>query len=468
MSDILEEFDKYISSNKEILSVLPVNTKKNRAIYLEKVLESLEAAEKIKQVIWKVIEERYKRLTSIEPSPKIKELTESIKNIKDVDLFNELNTPYENLGFDRINHNLSCFYEANLDLLNENIKLFVTKFKTLGIELSEDDFTYSIYANQYMRVFLEEYDAEKPNIVRLKKKFEEIYWKCPDVVTHIELNFRHLYNINSKKIEKDLKEANDRFLSTVNLDKIGLVKRHFDLNEELIKVRNLDAKAILDRFINGKWKIKDFNDKEMHVLYDRLYAKDYYAATPKEQAEINTNFDKLLKTLQEYNMYMRYKYIIDNLKEKKKNIDSFKGVYESKLKELHKKEQSLLKENELNQKLIKRTSHPLFKFFKKKMEKKIYDFPVASNLKIKEIKNLYSEIDEQLVNKRIAEFVDDTCSIKYMFKIAVSFYTYTYELIKKHYEEDTDVDVEKELQDLVEFIRDEPYKVMLNNIKSIE
>ena len=44
MNDILEEFENYISSNKEVLSILPVNTKKNRSKYLEKVDEFLDKA----------------------------------------------------------------------------------------------------------------------------------------------------------------------------------------------------------------------------------------------------------------------------------------------------------------------------------------------------------------------------------------------------------------------------------------
>ena len=35
MSDILVEFDKYISTNKDVLSVLPINTKKNRKKYIQ-------------------------------------------------------------------------------------------------------------------------------------------------------------------------------------------------------------------------------------------------------------------------------------------------------------------------------------------------------------------------------------------------------------------------------------------------
>ena len=54
-----------------------------------------------------------------------------------------------------------------------------------------------------------------------------------------------------------------------------------------------------------------------------------------------------------------------------------------------------------------------------------------------------------------------------MFKIATSYYTYAYNLVKEHYKDDEMFDVESELKELIEFI-DQPYKVMVNNIKLVE
>ncbi len=464
--DILEEFEKYVLSNKEVLSVLPVNNKKNRSKYIEKVQELEEKAEQIKKVIWEEICSRYERLTSIEENPKIAELTDSIEDIKDIELFNELNTPFEKLEFDKITHSLSCFFEGDLNLVNQNIKLFIEKFKDYGIELTSEDFHYSQPTNEYMRAFFNEFENGDITSETLKKTFETVYWKCPDIVTHIELNMRYLYYINSKKFEKELKERNDIILANKGLDKNGLVKRFFELNKELIKIKRIDGKAVMQKFTSGEWKIKDFNNKEMTVLYDRLSSKNYYEANEKQQEEMDNNFGKLLNTLVEYNVYVRYKYIIDDLKNKYKNKDSFKNLYENTNKELRKKEQELIKENRKNKRLIRLSKNPLFVFLKKKMERKIYEFPVISNNKIKEIKKLYEQLDEQLVNTRIAEFVDDNCTIKYMFKIAISFYTYAYKLVKNHYEDD-DIDIADELQELVDFIN-QPYKVMLNNIKLAE
>lgn len=467
MNDILEEFENYISSNKEILSVLPTNTKKNRSKYVEKVDELLDKAKQIDNVIWNEITNRYNRILDISSNPQISELTKSIEELENVELFNELNTPFEKLEIDKITHTLGCFFEADLGLVNENIKAFIDKFKDFGINLTADDFSYSSSANEYMRVFFEETANGNLNSNRLKKTFETLYWKCPDIVTHIELNIRYLYYINSKKIEKDLSDRNEKTLMSMNTDKNGLVRQFFELNKELIRLKRRDATNILNKFVNEEWRIKDFNDKEMSVLYDRMYTKNYYTASEEEKDEIDNNFGKLLNTLQEYNAYVRYKYIIDDLREKYKIKDTFKGSYEAKNKELRKKEQELLKESEKTKKLAKRSKNPLLIFFKKKMERKLYESPVAINSKIKELNQLYLELDEAAVNEKIAEYVDDNCTIKYMFKIATSYYTYAYNLVKKHYEDDAEVDVAEELQALIDFIN-QPYKVMLNNIKLAE
>ena len=107
MNDILEEFENYISSNKEVLSILPVNTKKNRSKYLEKVDEFLDKASQIDKIIWNEIKTRYERILNTEQNPKISELTKEIEELGNVELFNELNTPFEKLEIDKI-HCIVC------------------------------------------------------------------------------------------------------------------------------------------------------------------------------------------------------------------------------------------------------------------------------------------------------------------------------------------------------------------------
>ena len=161
MIDILDELEKYISNNKEVLSVMPVNTKKNKSKYVETVEELEAKALKIKDIIWGEINKRYNRIISVGENPKVDELEKQISEIGNIEMFNELNTPYEKLGFNKINHSLGSFFEGDLNLVNENIKTFLDTFKEYGIILTEEDFNYSSYINEYMKTFLVEYNSEK-------------------------------------------------------------------------------------------------------------------------------------------------------------------------------------------------------------------------------------------------------------------------------------------------------------------
>ena len=467
MNSILEEMDKFISSNKEVLSVLPINTKKNRDSYTKKVEEFEDTALKIKKVIWNEIEDRYNKYLRVSEDPQIEELSKEIENIENVELFNELNTPFEKLEIDKICHSLSCYFEGDLKLLNNNINLFLARFENFGISFSANDFNYSQFVSEYMKAFFEEKNKGMLDGENIKKIFEQIYWKCPNIVTHIELNMRYLYYINSKKIEKELNSRNSKTLSYMQLDKNGLVRKFFELNKDLIKMKRKDAKVIWDKFYTEEWRAKEYTEKEMSVLYDKLSTKKYFECPKEEREEINKNFGKLLNTLEEYRVYVRFKYIIDDLTAKYKIKDSFKGVYQTKSKELRKKEQTLLKESKKHKTILRRIKSPWFILFKKKMERKIYEFPVTSNTQIKELKTLYDDLDAEEVNLRIVDFVDDNCTIKYMFKIVTSFYIYAYNLVKEHYKDDETFDVEAELKVLIDFIN-QPYKVMLNNIKLAE
>ena len=98
MSEILAEFEERISADKEVLAVLPINTKRNREKYIEKVDELIASTYDFQNEIWEECLRRYEKITSIEHNPKIKELEEEIDKIDDIEFFNELNTPYEKSG----------------------------------------------------------------------------------------------------------------------------------------------------------------------------------------------------------------------------------------------------------------------------------------------------------------------------------------------------------------------------------
>ena len=52
----------------------------------------------------------------------------------------------------------------------------------------------------------------------LKEKFENMYWKCPDLIIHIELNLRHIYINNKKNIDKYYEKQKQNVLNKLNAD----------------------------------------------------------------------------------------------------------------------------------------------------------------------------------------------------------------------------------------------------------
>lgn len=368
-----------------------------------------------------------------ESNNKLEEIENKLKELGNIELFNELNTPFEKLEIDRLINALKN--SKNIEDITEDVKKVLNLFNEYGVKIIiAKDFCYTNNVIQYMKSFGE------------GLKDESLFSK--NLIDELILNIRYLYFINSKKIEKALNEKNKEILNQLNLDKNGIVKRYFDLNKELInEKRKLEDKS--------KPKIKE---NEVSSIYKKMYAKDYDKLITEERLEVNINFAKLLYTLEEYKIYLRYKYIIDDFTKKEKPFDS----YESISKVLRKKEKELIRQTKKDKKLIKsektKKKRPFLLFFKKNKKEE----PITS--KIEEISNLYRNLEEAKVREKIEEFVDDDCTIKYVFKIAISYYEYTYNLIQKN---NPNIDAKEELQILIDFIN-QPYKVMLNNVKLSE
>lgn len=378
---------------------------------------------------------------NIVPNPKIQDIESKIDELGNIELFNELNTPFEKLGIDRIICSINN--KKTFENLNENINLFLEKFKEFEITLTKEDFIYTPQTEEYMRYFFEK---------NLQKQ-KEFYNTHDEISLHIELNIRHLYYNNSSKIEKNLNERNEKKLSLMNLDKNGLVKRYFDLYKELIKTRCEDPNFVIDNILKNRWK-QAFDENKIKSLYEKYYIKNYYDLSKEEQEEVDIVFAKLLYTLKEFKTYKKYKYILDILRENSKKS------YDIKNKVLKKSEKEVIKQTKKFRKLSVRSKFPFLLF----ISRKVNDNDKFINSKIKEIEEIYLEYDENCVNEKISKFLKEDCSIKYMLKVAISYYLYSYNLIKKY---KNDVDPELELQNLIEFIN-QPFKTMLNNVKLSE
>ena len=195
-----EEYIKKIETTKEMLNLLPQNNKKNKTKFKEIVLENLNEFKNDEVILLEEIKKRYNVYMSTTLNEEIPYLESELSNLKDsLILSNKYASSYQMSSLDRVLYNLSHFYKEDLESVNSYIKEAILIFKSAGIILSIEDFNYSYYTKEYMMSFLN--DASD-----IKEKLESIYWKCPDLIFHIALNFKYLYYLNIKSFNNCYKE----------------------------------------------------------------------------------------------------------------------------------------------------------------------------------------------------------------------------------------------------------------------
>ena len=200
----VEKIIENIGVNKEILSTMPQNNEKNKKIYKEKIEEIKKEYEKYKSDILDIFSKRYNEEINISIDKSIENFSNRLNTIKNLMyLLNDEQTSYEKMGLDINIYKLEKYYKENLENVNEQIASCIEKFHMVGIELNIEDFNYVSYVKEYMEVFLQELQKDDIHSKKLKTAFEQIYWKCPDIIRNIALNFRNIYLsiLKKKKIK---------------------------------------------------------------------------------------------------------------------------------------------------------------------------------------------------------------------------------------------------------------------------
>lgn len=386
---MITEFKENIKVQMEVLNALPRNNKKNEKIYITKVIEVLDKYKEIKRITESEITKRKNRYESLEKDTKIDALTTKINSIKQLlPLINPYSSSYEKSNLDKVLYELGHFYENDLEKVNEDIKKTIQIFETVGALLNVDDFNYSFYSKKYMTKFLENKTQE------LKQYFEELYWKCPDIITHITLNFKYLYYQNKKKF--------DLYYNTKKFELINLKEEYENLYKEKEKLIRTSAFLLQQSFLENKLNINDYTSDKIRKAYKSIVSEEKIDLIKNEVI-------KLYNNVIEYKNYLEFITIIDNIKELYKEKDKYKNIYQNKKKEIDK----------LEKKLFKNTK-ALFKITK---EKKFEVINSLVNNEIIELKQKYNELEYNYFLEQIMN-LDESTTIYDLFNLALSNYNY--------------------------------------------
>lgn len=453
----LNNIDKIISDidiSKEILSTMPKNNEKNikkRAEYIE---EEKNKYDIYKNEIIKILHKRYEEQLNIEKDPEINNLNIRLNTIENVlYILDEKQTSYEKMGLDKNIYKLEKFYKENFENVNEQIAQCIEKFSNVGINLTIDNFGYYSYVSEYMETFFSEYKKQNGDSDILKAKFEEIYWKCPEIIILIELNFRNIYIENKNSIDKFFEKKKNEILKKWNKTPDEIRKIYANLVQQKIEKEQIDKKIILENFLSGKLNVKNYTEEKFMKNAEKILSKDVLKNI-KTDDEITANINKFLNSLYEYRNYMKYKFVIEDIKKYYKDKEKYKKSCSELKKKIETSEKELIKSNK---------SSKGFFIFKSKKEQNTNN----STKLIKEIEALYKELDLNTFYEKIATEINDNSTIQDVLGLAVEFYNYMISCMIKNEEDISQEEMDAQINELRQFI-DNPYNTIINNISFLE
>lgn len=452
MNKILEKME----TDKEVLSTMPRNNKKNIAKYIQYVQELKQEYEVQENAVYDEMKKRYKRIVSVKKSKDLETEKTEINEISNLlDMIGTTKTSYEKMGIDKRIYKLGRFYKENLESINIEIFECIQKFREVGIELSANDFTYSVYVNEYMQTFFKE--IKNINSEVIKNKFEEIYWKCPDLIIHIELNFRYIYIKNQKVIDKYYDKRKEELLKNIDIDSDKIEEKYNNLQKQYDEDTCSDKYLITYAFLNDELNSKDYEENKIKDEYLKLISQDILDdASKNSMEEINQNSIKFLNSLYEYKNYLKFQYIFEDIKKKYQEKEQYKNSYNLTRKEITAKEKKLDKlNNKINGKGL---------FGKKdKKDKQTTEY----NSMILEIKELYKKLDNDEIYTKIIDNLTDNSTIYDVLKFASQFNNYLYECIIENNKTITPEEIEEVIIELREFLNN-PYNIIIKNIAILE
>ena len=457
-----EKINNQIEVDKEILSVLPKNNKKNLQAYKDKAAEIMQGYKGYSDEIVSEIKRRVFRIKSFVPDEKIERLEQKIKSMEKIDILDNNTTSFEKMELDKTLYILRRFYKNNLELVNSAIVECLDKFKDVGVLLYYGDFNYSIYTKEYMTVFLEEMKKGDINSIRIKDTFEQIYWKCPDIIIHIELNFRSIYFRNEKIINKYFEDEKKRIIKELGLNEEEAIEKYKTLKNNLIETKNKDTALIIEKFLSNEIAPKDYEESSINKSYKKLLEKEISEFSIEEKQEINKNIFRLQNSLYELRNYLKYKFIYDSAIDTYKNKEKYKAIYNQKFKQIKKIETKLFK---TNKKMEKYEAHKglLQKLFNKS-NNRLEKINTDTNAQILELRNVYRDLEESKINNIISTALNENSTIYDVLLLVCKFYSFLVNAIINEY---PDI-AQDEMQDTIEkcrrFIK-YPRITIINNLK---
>ena len=424
MNNFLEFISKDIDGKKEQIGSLPVKTKVNKRNYNE-TLEMMSTKYKsYKENVYKYLSVKAKNLIKVKPSEQDEQLLELISDLEDAKkVLNPFNTYVEKMDFDSLLYQMKCCYTLNFKSLNHIVNGFLDKFEDAGIHLSSSDFDYTCYVNQYMDSFLEiRYKGDK-DYSRISEIFEQIYWLNPELIQHIDLNFRKLIRKYGKKFNDYLDKKKNEIKKTLGFDDYEeclsqLSKAYIELNE---KSRETIG-DIVDLFMKREIDVEHYREdnKVRKFAFSTLLGNDVDFSNKTKINRLCEDLERLKLNLIELGNYLSFKPLFDDFINQYGKLEN--NASNKKNKELKEFENKIIKvEAELDKMNKKISSGKKSLFGGVLTEIEIKNIKIDSVLKAKELYELYKTYEEKYFVDRVEALISPNMSVTDFLKLYSSF-----------------------------------------------
>lgn len=471
MSSFLEFIREDIESKKVLLSTMPTTGKREIKKYNEKVEELINRYKDYKNGVKKYIDAKYKSLDIKEVDKNLDKKRDTVKKLEQVKfLLNPSNTYVEKMGFDNLLYQISSYSDFDFIRLNEIINQLLDKFDLVGVRLFGEDFNYTCYVREYMTAFLDVRNKKSNNYDKLAEVFEKIYWVNPEIISHIELNFRKLIKKYAKRfidyIEKETKLIRQEEKINNYNECIDLLKEAYsDLCEEskenvsdILKLSKEGRIDISQYFKESKTRIANFSS----MLIEPVYLEN---AELKEK--FYRNLEKLKTNIEEYSNYLKFVPIFNKFRQ---DYEKFVDSPANKLNSIKKMK---LIETQISQK-----EHDL-----EKLNKKIFSMepdpsepnpsPVLKQMKIesvtraKELYKLYLDYNKEFFNERVERILRKSLTVAELVHLYYSFDYFKRLAIKEVFGVST-FDEIKEYSDSFDLFAKNPNNVIIDGVLVFE
>ena len=439
---MIEELDKKYEEIRGVIEVLPVNTKYNRKRKIDCIDDEEKKDNDLLEAVKKEISSRLEYLNNLTENSNIALLKGELEKCNIVNEWNNYNTPYEKMHLDYYLYQLKNHSNEDLDAVNACLQKIIDSFKKVEVVLTKEDFDYNEYAALYMERLLSNASSEE-----LKNCFEQIYWKNSDIIRMLELNFKSIYLRYEKKIIKYYEARHEEFLKNHSDEEVYKIR--VTLTEQLNELTGTDPYINFQKFLNYEYSLKDFSEDEVKKKREVYFAEDSYSYE---------NLIKLDASLEEYEMLLKYNYLLTDLRARLEKKEEFKNVLANALKEIAKDEATL-------KKLMAKHNAKPFLFFKKKNDEKwLFEY----NNVIDSLATKYDALDDIRLNELILDRLPADTNVYEVFRFIVSNYLYFVTQTLAH-EEGAEISA---VNDKYTTLKDEVYGkdnyVLINNLPLLD